>query len=430
MKWRSTVLDWFFSDIVRERIREATMTDDDRLWRSIASPPGDVAFGEHSDNIANSVEAYRKNPLAYRLIELTTDFVLGRGVKVRADSPEAQSLVDRFWGHQQNRLDIRQFELCTELSISGELFVTFHTNPYDGMTYIRTIPAQMIDQIETNPEDIEDELRFHRVGSIAAASASLKPVSIEGRWWTNEECRHYAINRLPGCVRGQGDLVPMLPWLRRYKDWLTDRVRINKFKGAFLWDITLKGATKQAILARQAQLASPPSPGSVIVHNEAEEWKAIQPMIDAQSVEPDGKAMRLMLAAGGGVPLHFLAEGESATRATAAEMGAPTYRHFERRQLYFGFIICDIVREALRRAGLPLASFRLTAEFEDLTTEDNLRTAQSAALVARALAQAVEQGIVDRDEARAVLARYWPEPVSRGTTRTEQAARNAVAYER
>lgn len=419
MRWREAFVERFFGDVIEAKVREASVADEDRGWHTVAGGLGlrEVSYGEHCDNIADSVEAYRKNPLAYRLIELTTDFVLGKGTKVRSDDPEVQAFVDRFWSHPLNRMDIRQFELCTELSLSGELFTTFHTNQYDGMTYVRTIPAQAIDQIETNPEDLEDELRYHRVGGVSVVEGiSLKGgrQSVEGRWWTKEDCRHYAVNRLVGTVRGQGDLVPMLPWLRRYKDWLTDRVRINKFKGAFLWDITLKGATKQAILARQAELASPPAPGSVIVHNESEEWKAVQPTIDAQSVEPDGKAMRLMVAAGAGVPLHFLAEGESATRATAAEMGAPTYRHYERRQLYFGSVICDVVAEAIRRSGqFHQTNYRLVAEFEDLTSQDNLRVAQAAALVARALVQAVEQGILDRAEAKALFARYCSEPLGK-----------------
>jgi hypothetical protein len=167
-------------------------------------------------------------------------------------------------------------------------------------------------------------------------------------------------------MRGQGDLTPLLPWLRRYKDWLTDRVRINKFKGAFLWDVKLTGASERAILARQAQLVEPPSPGSVLVHNEREEWRAVQPQIDAQAAEPDGKAMRLMVAAGAGVPLHFLAEAEDTNRATAESMVEPTLRHFGRRQRYFGWMMEDIGREAIRRSGrFEGAEVDVRAEFGD-----------------------------------------------------------------
>ena len=419
MSWRDRLAGVLFGDVIERRVREASLAEEDRLWRSISSTVGtrDMNYRELVDQMNDSVEAYRVNPLAYRIIELTTDFVLGRGMRVVSPDKEVAAFIDEFWRHPMNRMGIRQFDLCTELSLSGEVFVTFHTNPYDRMTYVRMIPAVSIDRIEANPNDLEDERRFHRVGMVPAVIEGLDWAGeieggMEGRWWDASECRHFAVNRVVGAVRGQGDLVPMLPWLRRYKDWLTDRVRINKFKGAFLWDVQLTGADRGAIVRRQGELAVAPSPGSVIVHNEKEQWKAVQPEIDAEAVEPDGKAMRLMVAAGAGIPLHFLAEGESATRSTAREMGGPTLRHYERRQLYFAYVLCEIIREAVRRSG----RFRgkevvLEAKYEDLYTEDNVRVAQSARLIAEAVRVAQENGWVSGEEARKVFQRFCSEPL-------------------
>ena len=39
---------------------------------------------------------------------------------------------------------------------------------------------------------------------------------------------HYAVNRPIGAVRGEGDLTPILPWAKRYSEWLKDRVRLNR----------------------------------------------------------------------------------------------------------------------------------------------------------------------------------------------------------
>ncbi len=86
-------------------------------------------------------------------------------------------------------------------------------------------------------------------------------------------------------------------------------------------------------------------------------------------MEADGKAIRLMIAAGAGVPLHFLAEGESATRATAREMGTATFRHFSHRQHVFGAIVEDVIRVAARRAGRPEPDVRV--QFEAVLEEDS-----------------------------------------------------------
>ena len=53
------------------------------------------------------------------------------------------------------------------------------------------------------------------------------------------------------------------------------------------------------------------------------------------------------------MPLHFLAEPESATRTTAEEAGGPTYRHFEQRQGHFVWMLQDILGVVFtRRAKL------------------------------------------------------------------------------
>ncbi|MCL5074204.1 MAG: phage portal protein [Chloroflexi bacterium] len=410
MNWvnlRETIANRLFGDIIQSRVHEAiTLAEEDKRWRHLYGTSRDVSLTELLENINDSAEAYRVNPLAYRIIELTTDYVLGKGMRVTSQDEEIQQFINEFWSHPLNQMNTRQFDLCTELSLAGELFVTFHTNPYDKMTYVRSIPAASIDEIETNPDDIEDETRYHRKAESSAGGATGMLRSSAGRWWSKDDCHHYAINRLVGAVRGQGDLVPLLPWLRRYKDWLTDRVRINKFKGAFLWDVKLLGADRAAILRRQGELLEPPNPGSVIVHNEGEEWKAVQPLIDAQAVEPDGKAMRLMIGAGAGVPLHFLAEGESATKATAQEMSGPTLRHFERRQLYFGHVITDIVAEASRRRFGDTLRPILKAQFEDLTTEDTLLLAQASGQIAQALVTFRDQGWIDDATASTLVAKF------------------------
>jgi hypothetical protein len=400
-----------------EAAREADLfADEDRGWRGISGGPRDVPYWTLVEQMADAAEAYRQNPLAFRIVELTTDYALGRGVRLQSPDRAVQAFVDAWWSHPQNRMAVRQFDLCTELSLAGELFVALNTNPFDGMTYLRPIPAALVDLVETDPQDVEVERRFHQVGGLQSPlplGEGKGEGSLGGRWWEAEQVRHYAINRLVGTTRGQGDLVPLLPWLRRYKDWLTDRVRMNKFKGAFLWDVELRGADRRAVLARQAELATPPTPGSIVVHNEGEVWKAVQPAIDAQGAEPDGRAMRLMVAAGAGLPLHFLAEAEGSNRATAAEMGGPTLRHFERRQLYLGWMFADLALEAVRRSGRfgDARGVTVEAEFEDLSARENVSTAAATRSIVSALAEAAERGWVDDATARRLIAKYSGEPV-------------------
>ena len=83
-----------------------------------------------------------------------------------------------------------------------------------------------------------------------------------------------------------------LPWLRRYKDWLIDRVRINKYKSAFLWDVQVTGGDRKMIEAKMMEYARPPEPGSVLVHNESEIWKAVQPRSRPTTSPPTARRSR------------------------------------------------------------------------------------------------------------------------------------------
>ena len=395
MSWRRAIAGRLFGDAGALQVEEA---ETDLGWHTLG--PGsqrETSLAEQQEALASSDDAYRHNPLAFRVVELGVDFVLGRGIALRSADPAAEEWLRAWWDHPLNNLSLRQFDLCRELSLSGEAFVTLHTSPLDGLTYLRLVPARLIDRIETNPEDVEDEWRYHQAG-----------VELGGRWWTREEMRHYAVNRLAGTVRGQGDLVTLLPWLRRYKDWLTDRVRLNKHRQAFLFDVTLEGADRRTLIARQTELVVPPEPGSVLVHNEKESWRAVRPEVGAADSAADGLALRLMIAAGSGFPLHFLGEAEEANLATAKEMAAPTFRRLEQRQRYFGWMLVDLARECLRRSGRfdGVDGLEIRAEFEPLSVEDGERAARAAASAAGALKVAREMGWLDDAEARALFGRF------------------------
>lgn len=440
MGWRERLAERLFGEVIAAREGQAAdrmleAAESDQGWHGMGvGSARDLSYSELHGSLEQADDAYRNNPLAFRIVELGVDFVLGKGLQLRSSDESAQRWLGEWWGHPLNNLSLRQFELARELSLAGEVFVTLHTNPLDRMTYLRQVPAGLIDEIEVNPEDLEDELRYHEVSAVTLvdgvrragkASGVGEPAGageLGGRWWQREPTeelgwpepamRHYAANRLAGTVRGQGDLTTLLPWLRRYKDWLTDRVRLNRYRQAFLFDVTLTGADRRAIVARQSDLAVAPEPGSIIVHNEKESWQAVRPELGATESAADGLALRLMIAAGSGFPLHFLGEAAEANLATATAMSTPTLRRLERRQLYFGWLMVDLARECLRRSGRfgDARDLEIRADFEDLSVEDNERVARAAATVSSALKTAREMGWLGDSEARDLFARFIGEP--------------------
>lgn len=412
--------DWYWG-------RLATGSEEDFFWRRLSDNwyQKDVLPSTYLELHNQCYEAYNANPLASAVIEITTSFVLGKGVMVAAREPVVQDVLMDFWHDLDNHMETRVYALCTELSLYGEQFIRFFVSPYDGRVKIRQIDPSLIDQIETDPQDIETELRFHRrpIGPSATLPGDPAPVTpgdqhnFEGEWLqAGKEVAHFAINKVSNAKRGKSDLATLLPWLRRYKDWLTDRVRINKYKGAFLWDVQLNGADRKAIERKKAEYAYPPEPGSVIIHNEAEQWSAVKPEINANEAAEDGRAIKLMIAVGAQLPEHYLSDGNYGNRATAAEMGLPTFLKFQRRQFVMRALlraILDRVLSEARKAG------RLTTDidthydilFPEIDVADHQTLASAAQMLVSALTVAKAQGWVSDETAMRLLFQFAGEEI-------------------
>jgi len=207
--------------------------------------------------------------------------------------------------------ETRTLSICRELALYGEQFIRVFVNPIDGSVKLGQIDPSTIDQIVTHPENVEKALKFHQrpvgpgfdvwgpgaglnpAGSISSTFKSTGPailpqtdlgtaggpglgavdpsgsgasmgasssypvdVPTQGRWFSGiaegdhpngPEVMQFTVNKVSNAKRGTSDLACILVWVRRYKDWLTDRVRINKYKGSFLWNVTLTGADKNTV---------------------------------------------------------------------------------------------------------------------------------------------------------------------------------------
>ena len=421
MTIRERLADRFFADILARRVQNAVREADDRWWTQIGGTAGprDRPWSDTQTAAVDTLAAWRDNPLARRIVALTTDYVVGDGIALGSTVPEVVAFIRRLWDHPLNRLGMRLYAWCDELTRGGELFLALATNPGDGLTYVRALPAARIDRIETDPDDLECEWRCHELLSPGAAADGA--VDLTGRWWPtprtaapDEPCLlHFAINRPVGAIRGEGDLAPLLPWLRRYREWLEDRVRVNRLRNSFVWQVKLHNAEPADLERKRQQYRRPPTAGSLIVSDENEEWQALSAGVDAGDAASDGHALRLLIAAGAGVPLHFLSEGDTATRATAAEMGGPTFRYYHHRQLHFVSLLEELVTVAARRAAalgklrLPAdGDLRLTHVLPDLTREDNLQLAQAMRAAAEALGVLHDRGWIDDAAALRLVYRF------------------------
>jgi hypothetical protein len=386
----------------------------------------DRPWGDQLDGLTSAANLWRVNPLARRLVNLVTSFVVGDGITLSAEDAELARFLDAFWNHPQNQLSLRQYAWCDELSRAGELFVTLHLNPGDGMSYVRALPASRIDRIECAAGDYETELAFHE------AVGAGDPDYPAGRWWYAPDaeeandaarpvCLHFAVNRPVGCVRGESDLAPARAWLERYSRWLEDRVRLNAAMNAFIWLVKVPG---KLVAQKAEKWRLPPEPGTVLfVDKDVEEWQPLAPPVHANDAAADGRAIRWMIVAGGpGVGLVDLGEGEEANLATAKAMGEQRSRFMRARQSYFGWALASIALAAYNRAarlGYAQGGARtldaIRVGLPDISPADNRDLGASAAQAAEALMRIGEAGLTgerwQRLALRTVL-KFAGEPVT------------------
>lgn len=350
--------------------------------------PIDKPWHELFQEFEDAREAWRKNPLARRLVGLITSYTVGNGITLSSEKRHLQGFIADFWQH--NRLEMRVDEWCDELSRSGELFLVLFTNPVTGMSSVRAVPASFIYQVDYDGQDYERELRYRENLGPAAEKWWMGVGSDDAHNIEQPLMLHYAVNRPTGAVRGESDLAPILPWLRRYNRWLEDRVRLNAAMRAYLWVVKVPARLRSAV---EERYRTPPEAGSIIIAEEgAETWEAVTPKIGASDAEKDGRAIRWMIVAGGpGTALLDLGEGEDANLASGQAMAEQRRRFLRRRQSYLVWMLTDLTYQAYSRWRCA-TNYRQQAKISDITAvtpdispEDNASLASAASALTASL---------------------------------------------
>jgi hypothetical protein len=408
------------------------------IGRGFSSELRDRYDYERADVLQDALDAWRLNPLARRIVELTTQYVVGQGISLNCKNERTMNFIKSFWNDRLNRMDIRVFELCDELTRSGNIFVLISTDS-SGMSYIRCVPAADIEHIEARSNDVEQPEAFFRKATIdeldpapyLAYDPEIDNPNEDGTF--EPMMLQYTINRPIGGQWGESDLAPVLKWLSRYSAWLEDRARLNRFRNAFLFVVKSKFSSEAERIARQAALAAnPPAPGSILVTDESETWDVISPKLEASDANMDGLALKKMVAAGSGIPMHFLAEPEGSTRTTAEAAGGPTFRHFEQRQKYFLWIVQDILKVVIARRSLVDRRTSKKNEIEvrgaDISARDNVSLAMAASNIESVLVGLRQRELIDNDEFLRMVYRFCgefvdiPEMIARGKAEGVQPA--------
>ena len=394
------------------------MPDTDRVFMNVAETEDTITIGrrefensfrsrmdyDRQKVLDQAIRAWRTNPIARRIIEITTEFVIGDGLAIECKQPRAEKFIKAFWEHDLNRLDEQFPEWADETWRSGDLFILFSVDPA-GMPYVRAIPAEIVTSIETSAADYRQETAY-KVSDFDAPIPAYDRNSQQQTF-----VLHFALNRAVGTFFGESDLAPVLYWIGLYKQWLEDRARLNYFRQMFAYFVRRNWKSPEEKKAYAEELrANPPKPGSINLIEPGEDWGIINPQLASFEAEIDGLAIKKMIAVGVGMPLHFLAEPESSTKSTAEAAGTPTYKRFEARQIFFIqaiYRICETAYQVRRTYDSTLPKdLKLKILSPDISERDNASLAVAASTIGATWKDLYNQGLIDEKEYMRVLYQF------------------------
>lgn len=365
---------------------------------------------ERKKIFAESLRAWRVNPMARYIVKLTSSFIIGKGINIKCGHEPTQKFLLEWWNHPLNKIGKNAKRWKDEDTRTGNLFFLF-TVESSGMSFIRAVPAEQIEEIETLENDIEQEARYTKDPAGQEFYPAYEPKGEQASFML-----HFASNKPVGSTWGEADLSPLLVWIGRFSSWLEDRVRLNRFRTAFMYVIRGQYASESERATREKQInANPPKSGSVLVlnANNGEEWGILSANLDSFDANTDGLAIKKMIASGIGFPLHYLAEPESATRTTAEAAGTPTFRTLEEAQQDFFDTLAQLARVAVQirsRTDKKVdAEAEITIEGPDITERDNANLALALGRAYPQLADMFDRELIDEEELLRVAYKMFAE---------------------
>jgi len=366
---------------------------------------------------------WESNLMANRLIELPLAYMLAEGVTLRCKDEDNQVLLKRFWRDPINNMDIKIIKKVRELAIYGEQCYPTFVNEHSGHVRLGYLDPAQIETVVIDPDNPEQPIgivtvkdkkgvaRRYRVIVNGAEDVFTRRTQEIRATFEDGEAFYFTVNDLSNGRRGRSDLLAQIDWLDGYDQFLFGELDRSSFLRAFLWDVTLTGSTPAEVKTRAGEITAP-NPGSVRVHNEGEKWEAVSPSLGAADSEGAARLFRNHVLGGATIPEHWFGGGGNVNKATAGEMGDPTFKMFSMRQKFLKYMLESIGFYVLRQyelaydKGEPDAEderFEVEAEFPELTTRDTAAYAQALQQVITGCAVAVANKFITPETAIRII---------------------------
>jgi hypothetical protein len=336
-------------------------------------------------------------PFGKRIVEIITNYTVGKGVRVTAKDPRVQDVIDNFWNDEINNMDENCSMWCDELTTFGELCLPVAKNTVSGKIRIGYIDPMNIETIQfaematadgTASINVPYAVRLRReVGEVLQKPMLLvqrtEDPNAESYGRLAGECFYFTLNKAKSASRGFSELFALADWIDLFDQMIFDFGDKVRFLNSFVWHYTLSGADSKKVEEYKNKLTKdPPRQGGVMVTNEQVKIDAQTPDFKGQDMAAGAEMVKKYGLGGAGLPPTFFGDGVDANRAAAVEMNAPVQRKIQDRQNHLARCLTSVLNfviESAQDAGvLPQsADISFQIEFPEIATRDLQKGAQT-----------------------------------------------------
>jgi len=287
---------------------------------------------------ARAFEMVNHNALASCVTKILQRFTLGRGISFHIKNEQARKVWQEFW--ERNRMRARLREIARDLTWQGEIMIRLYDKPKDGYIAVRVLDCSTCWEIVTDPEDFEHVYYYHFQWPTpyqiwVSGQIPISRYIIQQIPPTN--IMHMKINASSQEKRGRSDLLPVMPWLKRFNDYYNGITVKAMLEANLVWKIKVKGdqADVDAFLSNPALTQLPP-PGGHWIENDAVELSPITAQMTqgGRGSQGIGGQIASIVAASMNLPPEYLniESGGGSARATALVRTDPAVKTIEDRQ--------------------------------------------------------------------------------------------------
>lgn len=374
--------------------------------------------------VANYVyDQWLKDPLAGRVVEIIVDFIIGSGCQIKAANENVQDVITEFWEDDINNFPEEQIAMCTEMTLFGEQLIMPFVNPISGLVRLARLDVNMIKDVMPNPnfpqkpdrviirENIVLDKSGEYVKDLKIIAQSQDPTSnMGGRY--DGAVFYFCFNKIAGKHRGHSQMLRTHEWIDLHGKRLFNEAERQELMNAYVWDITLDGASEDQIAQFLAQNETP-NAGSIRAHSESVKWEAIAPQLNAGDFTESNRNFLQVILGAYGIPEHWYALGGDVNFATAKAMSAPTERAFKRQQRTIKSMFEKLIDYQLEQSVIAgrISQAEVDEGYEismdEISSIDLTNMSSALVQVASALSVAESQGWTSKKDSAEAFAKIF-----------------------